>query len=246
MPPKGMNKLALRTPNERRSTETIWASIVCSTPPLASPITTPIKCVSPRVLPEDEIDESKRDDENCDHDYERPQPARNGDDLDDRGDTIESDLTMAHMQDMPEQQWKLVAILFQNTVMKPPPSSVRSKDKFEITHPKRYCGGPGKLGSVLGTLRSNFRTHNHLFRRGDTDKVQYALNSLGSWVNHPDHTQREMSMTDPVTLGHDLLAEDHTTLHDYDNLVTEIRKQYGDKDRKQNSSTWAYHAMMQG
>ena len=144
---------------------------------------------------------------------------------------------MAYMRDMLEQQRKLVVILFQNAEMKPPPSSARSKDKFEITHPKHYYEGPGELETFLGTLRSNFRTHNHLFPGVDTDKVQYALNHLRSWVNHPDHTQRKTSMTDPVTWGHDLLADDHTCLHDYDLFVTEIRKQYGDKDLKQNSST---------
>jgi hypothetical protein len=30
-------------------------------------------------------------------------------------------------------------------------------------------------------------------------------------------------MTDPVTWGHDLLADDHTCLQDYDLFVTEIR-----------------------
>jgi len=128
------------------------------------------------------------------------------------------------MQDLMEQQQKLVAILSQITEMKPPPSSARSKDKFEITHPKRYCCGPGKLETFLGTHRSNFRTHNDLFPGGDTDKVQYTFNHLRSWVNHPDHTQRKTSMTDPVTWGHDLLADDHTCLHDYDLFVTEIRK----------------------
>jgi hypothetical protein len=53
-------------------------------------------------------------------------------------------------------------------------------------------------------------------------------------------------MTDPVTWGHHLLADDHTCLPDFDVFVTEIRKQYGDNDRMQNSCTRAYHKMMQG
>jgi hypothetical protein len=153
---------------------------------------------------------------------------------------------MADMQDMVEPQWKLLAILLQNAERKPPRSRAKSKNKFEITQPKLYCGGPPELKTFLGTLRSNFRTHNHLFPGGDTDKVHYALDHLGSWVNHLDHTQRKMSMTDPVTWGDDLLADDHTCLHDHDLFLTEIWKQYGDNERKQNSSTRVYHKMMQG
>jgi hypothetical protein len=53
-------------------------------------------------------------------------------------------------------------------------------------------------------------------------------------------------MTDPVTWPHDLLTNDHTCLHHYDRFVTEIRKQYRDKDRKRISSNRAYHEVMQG
>jgi hypothetical protein len=193
-----------------------------------------------------EINGNEREDYDSDDDDNEPEPTNHGDDDDDRGDTVESEVTMADMRDMLEQQRKLVAILFQNAEMKPPTSRAKSKDKFEITHPKRFCGGPRELETFLGTLRSNFRTHNHLFPGGDTDKVQYALDHLGSWVNHPDHTQRKKNMTDIVSWGHDLLAYDHTWLYDYDLFVTEIRKHYGDKDRKQNSSTRASHKIMQG
>jgi len=150
------------------------------------------------------------------------------------------------MRDMLKQQRKLVAILLQNAEIKPPTPRPKLKDKYKITHRKRYCGGPRELEAFLGTLRSNFRTHNHLFPGWDTDKVQYALDHLGRWVNHLDHSQWKTSMTDPETSGHDLLADDHTCLHDYDLFVTKIRKQYRDKDRKQNSSTRAYNEMMQG
>jgi hypothetical protein len=53
-------------------------------------------------------------------------------------------------------------------------------------------------------------------------------------------------MTDQVTWGHDLLADDHQCLHDLDLFITEMRKQYGDKDRRQYSSPRAYHEMMKG
>jgi hypothetical protein len=93
------------------------------------------------------------------------------------------------MRDMLEQQRKLIAIHFQNAELKPPTARTKLKDQFEITHPKRYCGGPHELETFLGTLRSNFRAHNHLFPGGDTDKVQYALDHRENCVNHPDNTQ---------------------------------------------------------
>jgi hypothetical protein len=57
MPPKKRNRFPLRTANERGSAETIRASIGHGTPSLASQIT-PIEWVSPRVLPEAEIDDN--------------------------------------------------------------------------------------------------------------------------------------------------------------------------------------------
>jgi len=159
----------------------------------------------------------------------------------DCGDTVRSEVTMADMQDMLEQQRMLVELLFQNADMKPnDPESPNPKDKFKVTHPKRYCGGAQELETFLSALPLNFRTHNHLFPGGDTDKVQYALYHLGSWVNHPDHTLQETNMTDRVTWGHDLLADNHPSLHELDLFITEIQKQYGDKDQRQNSSTRAY------
>jgi hypothetical protein len=56
MPPKKTNRFPLRTANERGRAETIRASIGHGTPSLASRIT-PIERVSPRVLPEAEIDD---------------------------------------------------------------------------------------------------------------------------------------------------------------------------------------------
>jgi len=63
---------------------------------------------------------------------------------------------MTDTRDMLQQAQKLVVMLFQNAEMKPPPLYARSKDKFEIMHPKHYCGGPDELETFLGTLRSNF------------------------------------------------------------------------------------------
>jgi len=250
MPPKRANRLALRTANERGSAETIRASIGRGTPSLASRISTPIERASPRVFPEAEIDDEEERNSDYD-DEEEEQPKDNHGEAraanTDRGDTLRSEVTMADTRDMLKQQRKLVELLFQNAEMKSQdPTSSNGKDKLKVTHPKCYCGGARELETFLGSLRSNFRTHNHLFPGGETDKVQYALDHLGSWANHVDHTLQKTTMTDPLTWGHDPLADDHPCLHDLDLFITEIQKQYGDKDRRQNSSTQAYHEMMQG
>jgi len=252
MPPKETKSLPLRTANDRGSAETIRASIGHGTPSLASRISTPIECASPRMFPEAEIDDDEEEDGNTDDDDEdeEEQPEDNHGKAQahstDRGDTVRSEVTMADMRDMLEPQWKLVELLFQNAEMKvKDPESPNPKDKFKVTHPKRYCGGARELETFLGFLCSNCRTHNHLFPGSDTDKVQYTIDHLGSWVNHPDHMLQKTNMTDPVTWGQDLLADDHACLHYLDLFITELRKKYWDKDRRQNSSTRAYHEMMQ-
>lgn len=137
-------------------------------------------------------------------------------------------------------------MFFHNAEIYPPTSCTKSELQFKITHQKRHCGDPRKLETFFSTLCSNFRTHNHHFPGGDTDKVQYALDHHGSWVDHPDHTKQMTSMTDTDFWGHDLLANDDRCLSGYDLFITEIWKQYGAKDCKQNSSTWVHHEMMEG
>jgi len=104
MPATETNTLRLHTANECGRAEKIRASIGCCTPSLASRITTSIKRVSPRALPEDEIDDSDLADYNSYDNYEEPGATIHGDDDDDCGDTIESQVTMANMQDMLELQ----------------------------------------------------------------------------------------------------------------------------------------------
>jgi len=153
---------------------------------------------------------------------------------------------MADMCDMLEQQRKLIKSLLQNAEMKSKdPTSWNAKDKFKVTHPKHYCGGAQELETFLSSLRSNFRTHTHLVPFGNTDKVQYPLDHHGSWANHLDHTLQKTTMTDLVNWGHDLLTDDHPCVHDLDLFITKIQKQYGDKDRRQNSSTQAYYEIGQ-
>jgi hypothetical protein len=250
MPPKRANRLPLRIANECGSAKTIRASIGRGTPSQASQICTFIERASPHISLEAEIDvEEERISDYDDEEEEQPEDNHGEEQaaIRDRGDTLRSEFTIADMRDMLEQQRKLVPLLFQNAEMKSKvPTSSKAKDKFKVTHPKHYCGGARELETFLGSHRSNFRTHNHIFSGGDTDKVQYALDHLGSWANHTDDTLRRTTMTNPVTWGHDRLTDDHPCIHHLELLINEIQKQYGDKDRRQNSSTQAYHEMMHG
>jgi hypothetical protein len=103
MHPKRTNRLPLRTANECGSAETIRASNGRGNSSLASRIPTPIELVSPRVLPEAEIDGNDHKDYDSDDESDEPEPTNHGDDEDDRSYTIESEVTMADMRDMLEQ-----------------------------------------------------------------------------------------------------------------------------------------------
>jgi len=126
------------------------------------------------------------------------------------------------------------------------PESTTTKEKFKMTQPKRFCGGAQELEIFIGALRSNFRTHSYLFPNGDSDKVQYALDHLGSWANHSDQSQQKTSMTDPVSWGQDLRNQENPCLEDFDLFTTELRTMYGDKERELNAATRAYHEFPQG
>jgi len=147
---------------------------------------------------------------------------------------------MGNMRDLLEQVLKFIPILFRNAEMKPPSWSTKSNDKFEITYRKCYIGGWWEVETFLGTLHSNFWTNNNLFPAGDTDKVQYTLGDVRSWVNYLENSQRKTIMIDTVILGHDWLPRNYTHQHTYDHFVTKIQTQYGNQDRKQNSFTLAY------
>jgi len=233
--------------------ETIWGSIGHGTPGLASRISIPVERASPCVFLEAEINDNEEESRNTDdHDEdEEEQPDENHGETQarstDHGDTVQSEYTMADMQHILEQQRKLIELLFQNAELNSKDAeSLNPKDKFNVTHTKLYSGGVRELETFPGSHRSNFRTHNHLLLGGETDKVRYALDHLGSWVNHPDCPMQKKNMTDLVTCGQDLLTDDHSCIVDLDLFIPKSRKQYGDKDRRQNSSTWASHELMRG
>jgi hypothetical protein len=227
MPPKKTNRFPLHTANERGSAETIRASIGHGTPSLASRIT-PIERLSPRVLPEAEIDNNSDqerliDDETDDRETDDEENDDN-EDVDPRA-PLRPNIILADVVEQQratvERQERMIKFLFQqNTELLSRRESTSKNDKFDMTNPRRYCGGARELDTFLGSLRSNFRTHSHLFSDGDTDKVQYALDHLGSWSNHRDYTLHKPSMIDPITWGQDLLTNDSPCLHDFDLFVS--------------------------
>jgi len=96
---------------------------------------------------------------------------------------------------------------------------------------KLYCGGGRELETYLGTLRLNFWTHKLLFYH-DMDKVQYALDHLGSWAYHTDPDMQKTTMIDPITWGQDLQKNNSPCLNNLDCFVAEIQKMYSNKDRR--------------
>jgi len=109
-----------------------------------------------------------------------------------------------------------------------------------MAQPKRYCSGAGQLETYLGSLRSNFRTHKHLFH-DDTDKVQYALDHRGSWAFHTDRDMQRTTMIDPITWGQDLKKNNSPCLNHLDLFVAEIQKMYGYKDRRLNVARKSFY-----
>jgi len=254
MPPKRTNRLPLRSANERGSAETIRASIGRDTPSLASRITP--GSVTPRVLAEAEIDEDSDrgnriidddedplSDEDSGHDDDTPEPNESAHDNDEP--TAPSRI---NLEEMVERQQKMIEFLFQhNTELleRRGSSTSDAKDKFKMAQPKRYCGGARELETYLGSLRSNFRTHKHLFH-DDTDKVQYALDHLGSWAYHTDRDMQKTTMIDPITWGQDLQKNNSPCLNNLDLFVAEIQKMYGDKDRRLNVARKSFYDFPQG
>jgi hypothetical protein len=212
--------------------------------------------VTPRVLAEAEIEEDSNrgnriinDDENplldehSGHDDDTPELHESA------HDNIEPTApSRINQEKMVERQQKMIEFLFQqNTELleRRGSSTSNAKDKFKMAQPKRYCGGARELETYLGSLRWNFRTHQHLFH-DDTDKVQYALDHLGSWAYHTDRDMQKTTMIDPITCGQDLQKNNSPCLNNLDLFVAEIQKMYGDKDRRLNLARKSFGNFPQG
>jgi len=229
------------------------ASIGHGTPSLASRIS-PIEQLSPRVLPEAEIDnnsdqERLTDDETDDRETDDEENDGN-EDVDPRA-PLRPNIILAdgveQQRATVERQERMIKFLFQQmTKLLSRRESTSKNDKFDLTHPRQFCGGGRTLDTFLGSLYWNFPTHSHLFSDGDSDKVQYALDHLGSWSNHCDYTLHKTRMIDTITWGQDLLTNDSPCMHDFNLFVNEIQPMYGEKDRKLNTGTRLYHGFRQG
>jgi len=242
MPPKRKNRLPQRSTNERGSAEKIRVSIGRDTPSHDSRITP--GSVTPRVLAEADIkeesysgskitgaDEDPLSDGESEHDDDTPEPNEHT--------HHNEELTappLINMEEMVKRQQKMIDFLLRHNtglLERRRSSTSDSKKKFKMAPPKGYCGGARGLETKLGSLQSNFRTHNLLIH-DDTDKVQYALDHLGSWAYHSDRDMQKTTMIDPMTWGHDLQKNNSTCLQDLDLFFGEIQKMYGDKDRRLN------------
>jgi hypothetical protein len=151
MPPKKTNRFPLRTANERGSAETIRASIGHGTLSLASRITT-IERLSPRVLPEAEMDNNSDPEPliNDESDHCETNDAEN-DDNDDVGPhaPLQPNILLADVVEQQratvERQERMIEFLVQqNTELLSPRESRSKNDQFDMTNPRRYCGGAHK------------------------------------------------------------------------------------------------------
>jgi len=149
---------------------------------------------------------------------------------------------------MVERQQKMIEILFQrNTELLEWCRwlTLDKKDKFKMAHLKRNCGGARDLDTYLGSLGSNFRTHQHL-SHDHMDKVQYALDNLGSCANHTDCDMQNTTMIDPITWRRDLKQNNSPCLNHLDLFVAEIQKIYSDTDPRPNVARKSFYDFTQG
>jgi hypothetical protein len=107
----------------------------------------------------EDIEGEDRNSDNDDKDVE-PHPEDNHREVHadsaEHGDTVQSEVSMADMQDLLDQQQIFIELLFQIAKMKPKDSQVPNpKDKFMVTHTKRFCGGAWELDPFLASLHSN-------------------------------------------------------------------------------------------
>ena len=101
----------------------------------------------------------------------------------------------------------------------------------EMIDPAKFCGGAQDLDRFLAQLKCRFTIHSRLFH-GEADQVDYALFLLGKWANHDDAELRKTQMTNPDEWGASLMTMSSPCLASFEFFETEIRRMYGDRDRK--------------
>lgn len=117
--------------------------------------------------------------------------------------------------------------------------------KYKMVDPKPFCGGAAELDDFISSVEKNFDTHAHLFPDEKT-KVSYALDLLGKWAEHPDPSKRTTRGTDPITWARDMRLAKHECLQSFETFVTEITREFGDKDRRAKAVDKAYKECLQG
>jgi hypothetical protein len=115
----------------------------------------------------------------------------------------------------------------------------------KLVDPAKYCGGAQDLDRFITQLRHRYKTQPHQFH-GDDDKVDYALSLLGKWANNDDAELRKTMMTNPAEWGTSLVTMTSPCLSDFTLFEAEIRKMYGDKDRRLNAAIKAATETTQG
>jgi hypothetical protein len=149
--------------------------------------------------------------------------------------------TFQQQQDqMQRQQQQFTEALMERQI------AAASTKVFKMTDPDKFCGGAIELDAFISHLKRNFASHRSLFPRGDPDKVQYALGHLGTWTSHKNSKQQDNKMMDPVIWSRNMEKASHPCLQDFTLFEAEIRRTYGDKDRRQKSALRACWETKQG
>ena len=147
--------------------------------------------------------------------------------------------------DWKEERTRMLTELDRSGTIDRPENSRNQSQIFKTVDPLGYCGGAKELDKFLETLRSNFAWHNHLFPRGDPDKVKYAVSFLDTWDNHPDLAQRQTDNTDTSEWASDLHEAKDPCLENFELLTNDLQQIYGDTDRGLISATTAMQEYQQ-
>jgi len=209
------------------------------------------------VLPEDDINdddsaetqvhEEAHDPDDDDEDEDEHDPTLSEGE-DNRGrDDILSKITKDNQKEMLEQNQMLLKLLFKqqadwkeertqtlteldrSRIIDRPENPGNQSKIFQMVDPLQYCGRVKELDKFLETLQSNFASHKHLFPRGDSDQVKYAVSFLDTWNNQPDTIQRQTENTDPSEWASDLQGAKDPCLQNFELFANELPKMSGDK-----------------
>jgi len=105
---------------------------------------------------------------------EEPNEAKNEVAREDAVKDTRSEITRANLIDIIAEQRSMLQR--RNELMQTTLAARRKKTEvFAMVDPAYYCGGAPQLDRFSNQLRMNFNSHEHLFLRGDADRVHYAI-----------------------------------------------------------------------